>query len=353
METYEEIYQRMKNRYCEERGGDFDEASDIAIRLRVLAGEIYNSQTSLEWLKRQLSPLTATGERLDLFAEQRGLERRPAAKARGSIVFGVEETRESAIVIPRGTVVSTDTESPVRVYTTEDSELPPNTYSVAVAAEAEQAGYRGNIRVRTAVVPVSVPSEIDSVTNLSAFQGGADEESDVSLRERIRESYVNCPNGMNAAYYIGLATSVDGIAKAGVIKRLRGAGTLNVYVSGADGTVSDAKLAEVQELIASERELNVDVLVARASGVNYDLDVTVRAKPGYGSAEVTQKCTAAFEEYIETIPMGGKLYLSTLGKYMLETGCIENYQYGVDMSDATASGANFFVAGDVNIGVII
>lgn len=38
METYEEIYQRMCGRYRQESGAPFDEASDIAIRLRVLAG---------------------------------------------------------------------------------------------------------------------------------------------------------------------------------------------------------------------------------------------------------------------------------------------------------------------------
>ena len=43
METYNEIYERMKQRYIAESESDFDEASDIAIYMRVLAGEIYNA----------------------------------------------------------------------------------------------------------------------------------------------------------------------------------------------------------------------------------------------------------------------------------------------------------------------
>ena len=188
MEAYEEIYQRMKTAYCTERGAEIDEAGDIAIRLRVLAGEIYNMQTELEWLKRQLSPEKATGVFLDHFAQQRGISRKAAVKASGTLEFRLAETRQTEVVIPAGTVVSTDTESPVRVYTTEACAIPANTYAVTVGAEAEQAGYRGNINANIATIPVSVPSEVDSVTNLAPFRGGADTESDETLRARGGEN---------------------------------------------------------------------------------------------------------------------------------------------------------------------
>ena len=304
----------MKDKYILESGSEFDEVSDIAILLKVLAGVIYSMQTSLEWLKRQLFPSSASGEYLDRFAEQRGLERRAAVKAAGTLTFRVNETRSTAVTIPRGTVISTDTEVPVRVYTTENSELPANTYSVTVAAEAEQAGYRGNINAGTATI--------------------------------------GRPNGMNAAYYIALALSVPGIAKAGVISKQRGAGTVNVYVSGtANSTVSNEKLAEVQSIMNRERELNVDVLVAGATAREYDLDVAVTAKAGYETAEVTSMINAAFEAYLDSIPIGGRLYLSTLGKYLLDTGCIETYEFDMSMANTTAAGSKYFAPGDVNIEV--
>ena len=49
MDTYDEIYGRMKNVYEQETGDSFNEKSDIAIRLKVLAGEIFKVQTNLEW----------------------------------------------------------------------------------------------------------------------------------------------------------------------------------------------------------------------------------------------------------------------------------------------------------------
>ena len=56
MKTYEEIADGMKQSFYEQAGYSPDEASDIGIRMRVLAGEIYNMQTTVDWLKRQLFP---------------------------------------------------------------------------------------------------------------------------------------------------------------------------------------------------------------------------------------------------------------------------------------------------------
>ena len=89
----------MKRRYQEESGFEIDEASDVAIRLRVLAGEIYNMQTTLDWTKRQFFPETATGDYLGFLARQRGLERYPAAKAKGSLTFSVNLAEYLIVII--------------------------------------------------------------------------------------------------------------------------------------------------------------------------------------------------------------------------------------------------------------
>lgn len=350
-ETYDEIYERMRAKYVEESGAEVDSASDIAIRLRVLAGEIYNMQTNFEWLKRQLFANTADGEFLERLAEQRGLERRAAVKAQGMLEFCLKEVKNMPVVIPAGTSVATYTDTPVLICTTEDSQIPPSTYSVKVPAEAEKAGYSGNINAKTAEVPVNIPSEIDSVTNPSVFKGGADEESDASLRERIQKSYLNQPNGMNKEYYIKLAKSVDGVFKAGVVPKLRGLSTLNVYVCGYDRVLSNETLGEVQKLMDSERGLNVDVSVQNAYSVDYDMNVRVVPRTGYENEEIIEKLTSAFEEFIYNIDVGGRLFISALGKHLMETGCIENYEFDFSMHSLTAAGNQYFVPGDISIEV--
>ena len=350
-DKYDEIYSRMKLRYEQESGARIDEASDIAIRLKVLAGEIYNAQTNLEWLKRQMFASTATGEYLDYIAMQRGLERKAATKAKGQLTFRLENTLNYAVPIPKGTVVATDSEVPVRIVTTEDSEIPQATYSVSVNAEAELAGYRGNIYTGTAVVPVSVPAIIYSVTNQSGFMGGTDEESDTTLRERIRNTFTSVPNGMNKSYYKKLALSLDGVEKAGVIERYTGTGTAGVFVCGNNDIVSDETLEKLNRLLKEEQCLGAAITAYKGSLRYYDLKVTVTAKAGFDDEEVKFLLTDAFTDYIGTVPMGGKLYLSGIGRYLLDTGCIENYEFDYSMKDVTASGAQCFTVGDIDIEV--
>lgn len=351
METYDEIYQRMKSTYEANTQLPFCEESDIAVRLKVLAGEIYNAQTNMEWLKRQMFSSTAGGEYLDYLASQRGLKRKSATKAQGEITFYISEPTDHAIIISKGAVVATADSEPLRYVTTEDEEISPGNVLVSVYAEAEQAGTASNIGKGFATVPVSVPAEIESVTNREAFADGEDEESDDELRERIKRSYLNQSNGTNAAYYEQLALSVEGITKVGVVGRVRGNGTVNVYVCGKNSAASDAAVAKAQMLMSIGRELNVDVLVQKAQFLSVPLDVIVYAVSGYSKAEVRSACQKAFEDYVYSLPVGGKLYLSALGAGLLATGCISNYTFGGEMADTLCSATQCFLPGEATIEV--
>ena len=113
MDTYDEIYGRMKNVYEQETGDSFNEKSDIAIRLKVLAGEIFKVQTNLEWWKRQMFAVSASGECLDKLASQRDIERKKAMKSTGEITFYISQPCSHDIIIPKGCVVATADPVPV------------------------------------------------------------------------------------------------------------------------------------------------------------------------------------------------------------------------------------------------
>lgn len=341
----------MRTKYEEESGSTFDEASDIAIRLKVLAGEIYNAQVNFEWLKNQMFAETATGEYLDYIASQRGLTRKSAVKAQGEITFYISEPIDYDIIIPAGTVVATADSEPLRFCTTEAQEITAGNTLVSVYAEAEKAGNSGNIAIEMAVVPVNVPAEIETVTNREAYVGGEDAETDYELRERIRNTFTNQSNGTNKAYYEQLALSIDGIAKAGVIPKVRGTGTVNIYVCGRESAADAEAIQKLQELVNKERELNVDVLVLDATFTSYDLAVAVVARSGYSEEEVIEKCTQAFQSYIKSLPIGTKLYLSAIGKVLLETGCIENYEFEVYMDNLEVPASQCIKAGNIEITV--
>lgn len=351
-ETYNKIYQRMKTKYEQESETEIDEKSDVAIRLKVLAGEIYNAQVNFEWLKNQMFADSASGEYLDYIAKQRGLERKKATKAQGEIIFSISQPVDHNIIIPLGTVVATDDSSPVRFCTTEEEEISAGNTLVSVYAEAVNPGREGNIKKDKATVGVSVPTEIEKVRNPIAFSSGEDEETDSELRERIRKTFTNRSNGTNKAYYEKLALAVEGIAKASAVARVRGSGTVNIYVCSSDGDADSTAIEKLQAIVDKERELNVDVEVYNATSVSYDLKVTVTARNGYSESEVKRDCIAAFEKYINSIPIGGKLYLSALGKALMETDSVENYEYDTSMQNKEISVTQRFKAGSTEITVV-
>lgn len=342
----------MKSRYEQESETEIDEKSDIAIRLKVLAGEIYNAQVNFEWLKTQMFADTASDEYLDYIAKQRGLERKKALKAQGEIIFSISQPVDHNIIIPLGTVVATDDSSPIRFCTTEEGEITAGNTLVSVYAEAINAGRAGNIKKDKATVGVSVPTEIETVRNPYAFTGGENEETDSELRERIRSTFINQSNGTNKAYYEKLALTVEGIAKASAVARVRGSGTVNLYVCSSDGDADSTAIAKLQSIVNKERELNVDVRVYNAVAVSYDIIVTITAKNGYSETKVTNACKTAFEKYINSIPIGGKFYLSALGKALIETDCVENYEYDTGMQNKTLSASQRFKAGTAEITVV-
>lgn len=349
METYEEIYNRMKSAYEQESGNTFNEASDIAIRLRVLAGEIYNTQVNMEWIRRQMFAETASGECLDMLAKQRGIERKSAQKAQGELTFYINEPVDHNILIPKGTVAATLDEVPVRYVTTEDEEIFAGNTLVSVFAEAESAGSNGNVAVGKVVAAVSVPAEIDSVRNRESFLGGTDEEADEQLRNRIKDSYLRLPNGTNAAYYEQLALTVNGITKACAAGKNRGAGTVDVFVSGNGDVVPRSIVNEAQALISGKRELNVDVKVEAATLVEFDLDVIVYKKSQFAADEVKEKCRQAFTGYVNSLGVGTKGYLSGVGRALLDTECIENYEFNVSMEDIGVSKSQCLTPGTIRV----
>lgn len=59
MESYGSVLERMQQTFQELAGFSADDASDLGIRLKVLAGEVYSLLNGVEWLKNQMFPQTA------------------------------------------------------------------------------------------------------------------------------------------------------------------------------------------------------------------------------------------------------------------------------------------------------
>lgn len=346
-DTYDGIVARMKDKFTQLAGYTPDDASDIGIRLKVLAGEIYSICSALDWLKQQTFAQTATGVQLDSRAMEHGVTRKAAAPATGVLTFGRKTALWYPAAIPAGTVCASSGYSAVKYVTTQDATLPIGSLTVDVPAKAQNAGADGNTDSQTITIMVTPPAAMETVTNNSAFTGGEDAESDDSLRKRLLESYAQPANGSNAAWYKQLAMSCSGVQSANVVPRANGAGTAAVYLGGTGEAASDDAVKQVQNLIASNKEVNVDVTVQAAQTVPVDVTCTVRAKEGQNPLTVRVQCRMALNEYFYSLNVGDAVVVNAMISKLFETGTIADCTF--TSTGKTVAANQLAVAGTLSV----
>ncbi len=323
--TYDEILERMKSEYTRLSGVTPSEVSDITLRMKVLAGEIYNSMVNVQWLKNQMFPDTAGGEFLDYHGQQRGVERRQASKAVGEVIFSRLVVTVKDTIIPAGTVVATQGETPVYFETTEEAIIPKATYTAHAQVRATKAGVEGNVPAGKIAVIVTPVSGVQTVTNPDPCVSGANREGDESLRARIKESFIAPSNGTNCSYYKTVAQEVPSVASAGVVPRGRGAGTVDVYVSADGKQVSDEVLSQVQEKLSALREVNVDVKAYKAKLTPVSIYLNIEVLDGYEFEDVKLSCANTLYEYIASRGVGGNVLLTEAGDCIYHTEGVKEY----------------------------
>ncbi len=324
-----------------------DDASDIGIRIRVLAEEIYSIGAALDWLRRETDPRTAEGAQLDLLAQERGLSRKGAAYASGALTFSVSAALWFAAEIPAGTVCSTAGANPVRYVTAQAAVLPQGSLCVAVPAKAETAGAAGNTQAGTVTALVTVPAALTAVTNAAAFTGGEDAEGDEALRSRLLASYAELSNGTNAAWYRQTALQVPGVDSVQVIPRVNGAGSVLLYLGGRGSVPSANTVQSVSNALNALREINASVSAQAAAAVPVDVSVTIKAAPGVLMSDAQAACVAAVKDYFLGLGVGDPVVLSALGAKLFATGLVSDCVFS--SSGKTMAAGQLAVCGSVTV----
>lgn len=326
MESYANILERLQSSFFSLTGFSADDASDIGIRLKVLAGELFSLYTELNYVKNQMFVETATGESLDNHAIERGLERKKAVKSKGTLTFTRENALPYDISIPAGTVCCTgSSDDSLRFQTTEDGTLLAGTTSCEVEAESLEGGQDKNVSSGTIGIMVLPPSGIENVTNQSRFSGGTDEESDKELRKRILQSYKNVSNGTNIAFYKNTALKYAGVQSASVIPRARGAGTVDIYVAGRGELVSEELKNTIATDISNLREINVSVQVKDPILLSVSTIIYITVDENYIFSEVKDRCTTAIENYYYSLGIGDPFLVAAIADCVYHTEGVKNY----------------------------
>ncbi len=349
METYKDILDRMKRAYQEESGHCAEDVSDTGLRLRVMAGELHRLRAEIVWVERQAFPHTAQGEWLDRHGAMRGVTRREAERAKGTLVFSRYLPLSFDVVIPAGTVCASSGEEPVEYETTEPGVLSAGQLTVEVPARAVLGGPGGNIDAGYVNTLPSPPSGVNYVTNTKPFSGGRGRESDEEYRARVLCAYADLPNGTNAAYYADIAGSVEGVGSVGVVPRESGVGTAGVYLWGVDGAPSEAVIARVAAEISRRREIGVDVSVRAAVGKTVNVSAQVKLRDGADLTLAKASAEQALAQFFAGLTVGSPVYLIDLERVLLEAMPLSRIKFPLSMQDLDASPSVIPLLGTVTL----
>lgn len=347
MESFEEIYKRMFENYSDITGNNPSELSDIAIRLKLLAGEIFSCQMNLDFIKKQMFLQSATGQYLDYHGKLRGVTRKQSIKAVGEVNFGTANSLLTSLVIPKGTVVATSGETPVLFETTEDAVISQGQARVTVNCIAQEGGEKGNVGIGEISVLVTPVGNIITISNTKSFKGGVNEESDENFRKRIEDTIINVSNGTNIAYYKKLALSVDGVQSVGVIPLNRGKATVDVFISGKGTAASSALVEEVQQLMNQRREINTDVRVESATQWTITFTMILTVKSGFDFDVVKENCIAKIREYVSNLGVGVPVYIADLSDVVYHIDGVKNHSFS--SSDRFPTQKVFPVVSSINV----
>lgn len=348
LRTPQELYDIMNARYRELTGFDAAEASDIGIRLRVLAQELHTLEAELKGAYSDAFPQTALASALELHAQARGLARRAARCAAGVLRFS-RTAPGPQVTVPAGTLCMSR-DGALRFETTQAGSLPEGALEAELPARALKAGASGNVARGTVSVLVSAVPGIGAVSNPAAFCGGEEAEGDESLRARLLEALSRPPDAANRAYYEAIAREEPGVLAVKLAPRARGGGTLDVVIACRSEGEAGELVPRLQERYDRDREIGTDLLVRRAPSLSVDAAAVIVAEEGCDPALVARECSAALEEYLNGLSIGQPLRVARLAGCLLRVDGVENFRLVEPAGDVIPQRDEIIRAGEVMVG---
>ncbi len=347
MKSMEELYGQMMAAFAKRTGLEASGAGDLAVRLYAVAAEVYSLYIQADWVVRQCFPQSADGEYLERHAFLRGVTRRGAAKAQGSIRFTVDSPLGADLTIPAGTVCMTA--GLVRFETAEAANLAAGASWVEAPARAIEPGAAGNVAAGSILSMAVAPVGVSRCSNPQPFVGGVDEEGDEALRKRVLDTYKRLPNGANAAFYQQGALSFSQVAAASVIPRKRGIGTVDVVIATDAGVPDGELIAQVQDYFETRREIAVDVLVRAPTPKAVNVTVQVKAAEGQDKASLLKRVESTLAGYFNGKGLGRNVLRADLGKLVYDVEGVANYVVSSPAADVAVAADELPTLGTVEV----
>lgn len=238
---------------------------------------------------------------LDYLGELVGVTRIPAVPAACTLSLSFVGNTISQ-VIPEGTRIAS-TDAKVFFRTTEAITVPANQSSASVTALCEVEGVDGNGYNPGEISVIQDPQPyLVSAVNTDTTTGGAPEETDEQLRERIKLApYQFSTAGSVGAYKFWALTAHPTIIDVGVPKVPAIAGTVNVYPLIDSGEVTPPEiLTAVEDILTAEkiRPTTDTVVVESPTKMDYSLTIQLILFTDAPQVETVQIVTDNANEFV-------------------------------------------------------
>nr|BDD48303.1 baseplate protein [bacterium] len=209
---------------------------------------------------------------LDYLGELVGVTRLPAVKAKTVLRFSLSEPLTVEVGISKGAQVETK-DGKIIFSTDDDAVIKVGEEFAEVAASAIIEGSIGNGYLASEISNLVTPvSYVDKAENVSESSGGADEETDEQLRQRIKEAPEQYSNaGSKGAYRFHTKSAHPSIIDVSAITKQ--AGVVEIYPLTKQGNPGSEIISTIQDYLSDEkvRPLTDQVLVSSPERVDFEI----------------------------------------------------------------------------------
>jgi len=237
---------------------------------------------------------------LDEFAKVFGVSRDTPVAATGTVTF----TTNTGITIQAGTRVGTQPDADgnfVAFETTETVSIQSPGF-VDADITAQEPGVDGNTGSGTITYLPAPPTGVDSVTNIEATSGGADEQSTEELRDEVKQAVVSSVEGgttQGVETYIRNNTTATAVT---VEEKFQGDAAHGSYPH-ADVIVFGGTDQEVNDAIDESHPSGVEHILIRPTTVEFNVEIEAE-----GTNINTQVVEDNVLEYLEGLNLGQDVY---------------------------------------------
>jgi len=226
-------------------------------------------------------------------------------------------------------------------------------HAIMLNAQSLVAGTETNVPAGTITVVSSGPGGIVDVTNPAPFSGGSDQEDTESFRQRIL-NYIRAPQTGSPADLKVWAEDVTGVESATVFENDNMGtptnGHVTVRISGPGGSLPDSTIQQnVLDAIESHGMANITYHVGTftAQATNVTVDVTTESTFTLG--DVTPAVQAAIVDYINSLAVGGTLYISGIVDAVFGLAGVADVVVTTPASNQTTAATNKRTPGTITV----